>query len=109
MGAGSWGTALAMLWAKQGNDVTLWGHNPERIAQLEADRRNVAALPGAELPASVYLTSDFCAASEADLVVFVTPSTALRSVSTAIWPQLAKDAVLLSCTKGIEHGTGMRM
>ncbi|MFL6542211.1 MAG: NAD(P)H-dependent glycerol-3-phosphate dehydrogenase [Chthoniobacterales bacterium] len=109
IGAGSWGTALAILWAKQGNQVTLWGHNPERIGQLESDRHNLAALPGAELPSSVCLTSDLHAANGADLVVFVTPSTALRSVSIALRSLLARDAVLLSCTKGIEHGTGMRM
>ena len=37
IGAGSWGTALAILWAKRGNQITLWGHNPERIALLEAN------------------------------------------------------------------------
>lgn len=109
IGAGSWGTALAILWAKQGNDVTLWGHNEQRIAALASDRDKVAALPGAKLPQSIRLTSDLAAAEDADLIVFVTPSTALRSVATELRPLLGKETVLLSCTKGIEHGTGMRM
>ena len=109
LGAGGWGTALAIVWAKQGNDVLLWGHNPERTEQLRATRENSEYLPGATLPESITITSDISQCAGAELVVFVTPSTALRQVAEQLRPHVPKDAVLLSCTKGIEHGTGMRM
>ena len=109
LGAGGWGTALAILWAKQGNDILLWGHNPERAEQLRVTRENTEYLPGAQLPESITVTSDLSQTAGAELVVFVTPSTALRGVAEQIRPHVSKDAVLLSCTKGIEHGSGMRM
>jgi glycerol-3-phosphate dehydrogenase (NAD(P)+) len=109
LGAGGWGTALAIVWAKQGNQVLLWGHNPERAEQLRSTRENTEYLPGATLPESITVTSDISQAAGAELVVFVTPSTALRQVAEQLRPHVSKDAVLLSCTKGIEHGSGMRM
>ena len=109
LGAGGWGTALAVLWAKQGNEIVLWGHNPERAEQLRISRENVEYLAGVTLPDTVKVTSDIAQCDGAELVVFVTPSTALRNVATQLRPHVPGDAVLLSCTKGIEHGTGMRM
>ena len=109
LGAGSWGTALAVLWAKQGNDIVLWGHNPERAEQLRVTRENTDYLPGVALPDSVAVTSDISVCAGADLIVFVTPSIALREIAEQLRPHVSRDAVLLSCTKGIEHGTGMRM
>ncbi len=108
IGAGSWGSALAILWAARGNEITLWGHNPARIARL-AGARIVDSLAGAKLPDSVLLTTDLHDCAGAELVVIVTPSTAVREVATSLRPHVSRDAVLLSCTKGIEHGTGLRM
>ncbi len=109
LGAGGWGTALAILWAKRGNDVTLWGHNPERIERLRSTRENVDYLPGVTLPESICLTSSLADCASADLIVFVTPSTALRSVAQEIKNSLTSSSIFLSCTKGIEHGSGLRM
>jgi glycerol-3-phosphate dehydrogenase (NAD(P)+) len=109
LGAGSWGTALAVLWAKRGNAVTLWGHNQERTERLKATRENADYLPGVPLPPSIIVTSNLQDCSDADVIVFVTPSTAVRSIAEDLRPHLLKNAVLLSCTKGIEHGTGLRM
>ncbi len=109
LGAGSWGTALAVLWAKNGNQVSLWGHDPERAERLRVRRENTAYLPGVKLPDSVYVTSDLAHCAEADLIVVVTPSTAVRDIAQQLQPFLAKHAVLLSCTKGIEHGSGKRI
>ncbi len=109
LGAGSWGLALAGLWSKRGNEVVLWGHNPEHIALLESARENPDYLPGAKLPPAVAVTSDLSVCAGADLIVFVAPSIAVRSVAERVKPFVSKGAVLLSCTKGIEHGTGMRM
>ncbi|MBA2622813.1 MAG: NAD(P)-dependent glycerol-3-phosphate dehydrogenase [Chthoniobacterales bacterium] len=109
LGAGSWGTALAVLWAKGGHEIVLWGHDPGRVRRLRAIRENADYLPNVKLPASITVTSDIANCAGADLVVFVTPSIAVRSVAESIRLHLSAEAVLLSCTKGIEHGTGMRM
>jgi glycerol-3-phosphate dehydrogenase (NAD(P)+) len=109
LGAGSWGTALAVIWAKRGNEVTLWGHDEARTQRLHESRENGDYLPGVKLPPSIRVTSDIADCGGADLVVFVTPSVAVRAVAERIRPVLAGHPVLLSCTKGIEHGTGMRM
>ena len=110
LGAGGWGTALAGLWAKDGREIVLWGHNPERIERLRKTRENSDYLPGYKLPESVRLTSELRDCRNSSLVVFVVPSTAFRAIAEQFRKIISdNDAVLLSCTKGIEHGTGMRM
>ncbi len=110
LGAGGWGTALAVLWAKDGRDIFLWGHDMARLEQLRRTRENKVYLPGVEIPDSVRLTSDLKDCAGADLIVFVTPSTELRAIATRLREVITNEqAVLLSCTKGIEHGTGLRM
>ncbi|CAN5444398.1 NAD(P)H-dependent glycerol-3-phosphate dehydrogenase [soil metagenome] len=110
LGTGGWGTALAVLWAAQGHEIILWGHTPTRVAEIARSRQNPDFLPGVELPASVSLTSDLRDCAGASLIVFVTPSVALREVATSLQGQLHNNAVvLMSCTKGIEHGSGLRM
>ena len=110
IGAGGWGTALAVLWSKRGNAITLWGNNPERAAKLRETRENSEYLPGVKLADAIRVTSDIVDCSSADLIVFVTPSVALRSVAKRLQAaNLNSGAILLSGTKGIEHGSGMRM
>jgi glycerol-3-phosphate dehydrogenase (NAD(P)+) len=110
IGAGGWGTALAVLWSKRGNPITLWGNDPTRTARLRETRENSEYLPGVRLPDSIHVTSEIGDCTSADLIVFVTPSVALRAVATRLQAAGANSgAVLLSGTKGIEHGTGMRM
>ena len=53
VGAGGWGTALAVLWAKQGNEITLWGHDPARTEKIRETRENPDYLPGVKLPESI--------------------------------------------------------
>jgi len=110
LGTGGWGTALAILWASHGNEIILWGHTPERVETISRTRQNPEYLPGTELPPNVSLTSELSDCAAADLIVFVTPSVALREVASLLRAKLENaSAVLMSCTKGIEHGTGMRM
>jgi glycerol-3-phosphate dehydrogenase (NAD(P)+) len=110
VGAGGWGTALAGLWANDGRQVFLWGHDADRIARMEKTRENSEYLPGVEIPRPVCVTSELGDCAGADLIVLVTPSTALREITIRVRQMLGDtDAVLLSCTKGIEHRTGMRM
>ena len=111
IGAGSWGTALASLWAEDGRPISLWGNNAERIARVQETRENTDYLPGVRLPENVCATHDLGECKGADLIVFVTPSMALRDIAVRVREAGVKEsgAVLLSCTKGIEHGSGMRM
>ena len=62
LGAGGWGTALAVLWSKRGNAITLWGHNPERAARLRETRENKEYLPGVKIPEAIAVTSDIATA-----------------------------------------------
>jgi glycerol-3-phosphate dehydrogenase (NAD(P)+) len=110
IGAGSWGTALAALWAKDGRLISLWGNNAERINRVQRSRENTEYLSGVQLPDNIRATHELSDCGEADLIVFVTPSTALREIATRVRNAGVSDnGVLLSCTKGIEHGSGMRM
>ena len=109
LGAGGWGTALALAWAKDGRKIVLWGHNVQRIEQLRENRENVDYLPGFKLPDNVKVTNDASDCARSSLVVFVVPSTAFRVIAEQFRKIIDSNAILLSCTKGIEHGTGMRM
>jgi glycerol-3-phosphate dehydrogenase (NAD(P)+) len=110
IGAGGWGTALSVIWARHGLAISLCGNDPSRVEQLRASRENNAYLPGVDLPEAISLTSDLHSCADADLIVFVTPSTALRETAARLAEvKINSKAVLLSCIKGIEHGTGKRM
>jgi glycerol-3-phosphate dehydrogenase (NAD(P)+) len=109
LGAGGWGTALARMWGTAGRPTVLWGHNAKRIEQLRTTRENSDYLPGFKLPKDVHVTNEVNDCAECSLIVFVVPSTAFRDISDQFRDVVRQDAILLSCTKGIEHGTGMRM
>jgi len=110
LGTGGWGTALAVLWASRGNEIILWGHTPQRVKEIARSRQNPDYLPNTQVPPNVCLTSELGDCVAADLIVFVTPSVALREVASSLRAELKTEAgILMSCTKGIEHGTGMRM
>jgi glycerol-3-phosphate dehydrogenase (NAD(P)+) len=77
---------------------------------MRETRENAEYLPGVKLPESIHVTSEIADCLRADLIVFVTPSVALRSVATRLHDVgLDTETILLSGTKGIEHGTGLRM
>jgi glycerol-3-phosphate dehydrogenase (NAD(P)+) len=110
IGAGSWGTALAALWGTDGRPISLWGNDQQRIARVQMSRENPDYLPGVHLPPNVHATHEFADCGNADFVVFVTPSVAMRQIAGRVRAAGIKEkAVLLSCTKGIEHGAGLRM
>jgi glycerol-3-phosphate dehydrogenase (NAD(P)+) len=110
IGAGGWGTALSVIWAKRGHAVLLWGNSAARIEQIQRTRENAVYLPGVALPKAIGLTSQLRDCAEADLIVFATPSTVVREIGARFQSHLSNDdAVLLSCVKGLEHGTGKRM
>jgi glycerol-3-phosphate dehydrogenase (NAD(P)+) len=110
LGAGAWGTALAWLWGKDGRQISLWARNVDRARVMQKTRENSDHFPGLKLPESVEVTSELTSCARADLIVFVMPSTALREIAGRLRKVIRNvGTVFLSCTKGIEHGSGMRM
>ena len=111
LGAGAWGTALAISLARRGgHQVTLWAHSPAHADQLTDTGENVSYLPGFTIPADVHITSDLPASIfETNIIVSVTPSQFLRETITHIAPLLTRDQIILSASKGIEERTNLRM
>lgn len=108
MGAGSWGTAFALVLSDAGNDVTMWARRPELAAAINAEHRNPDYFPSIELPESLTAVSDPQQAMEgAEFVVLAVVSQSLR-VNLSHWP-IPADAIVVSLAKGIELGTGLRM
>jgi len=110
LGAGSWGTAFALVAADAGNEVCLWARREEVAATIRRTHENPDYLPGIVLPEAVTATHDVAAAlAGADVVAFVTPSQTFRA-NLAEWaPHLPDEAVLVSLMKGVELGTLKRM
>lgn len=109
VGAGSWGTALALAAARAGCAVTLWGRDGAQMQAMALSRRNARYLPEVELPASIRPTSDPRALRDADFTLLVTPAQSLRAVAGALAGVLGADAPVVLCAKGIERGTGALM
>lgn len=106
LGAGSWGTALAIVLAKAGHDVTLWTRRPEAAAFMASHRRNEYYLPGAHLPESLHITDDIEeAVAERGVWVFATPSQAVRDCAQRVRAFATNDVLCVSVAKGIENGT----
>jgi glycerol-3-phosphate dehydrogenase (NAD(P)+) len=110
LGAGSWGTALAIHLAGIGRTVRLWGRDAALMQELAAARANPAYLPHATFPVSLEPTADLSRALEgARYVVVAVPSHGLRAVVRAAFPALSPDAAIVSATKGLETDTLQRM
>ncbi len=107
-GSGGWGTALAILLLKNGHDVTLWSYCEEESRSLAQTHRN-PFLPEIELPQALKFTFELSSAQDKEMVVFATPSFAVRSTARSFAPYLQKEAVIVSVTKGIEDDSGCRM
>jgi glycerol-3-phosphate dehydrogenase (NAD(P)+) len=107
LGAGSYGTALAIQLARLGNDTRLWGRDPEHMRKLEAERANAEYLPGCKFPPSLKPVADLRAAVQgADDVLLAVPSHALHPVLRTVAPMLKPAQGIASAVKGIEPETG---
>ncbi len=111
LGAGAWGTALAISLARRGgHEIMLWSHSPVLAATMAQTGRNATYLPSATLPGSIHVTADLpVAIFEADILLCVTPSQHLRGVVSHIAPLLTRNQILLSASKGLEDGSFLRM
>ncbi|GGA89059.1 glycerol-3-phosphate dehydrogenase [NAD(P)+] [Neiella marina] len=107
LGAGSYGTALALLIARNGHQTLLWGHEADHVERLQADRENKEFLPGVEFPDTLAVTNDIAeAASACNTILVVVPSFAFAEVLKRIQPHLQEGARVAWATKGLEAETG---
>jgi len=107
LGAGSWGTALALLLARNGHDVHLWGRDSTAMAAMTRDRHNHRYLPEYEFPDAITPSADLAAALHgADLVVVVVPSNAFRSTLESVLAHAATTVDLVWATKGFDPRSG---
>ena len=109
LGAGSWGTALAIHLARVGHAVRLWARNAEVVATLRRDRAH-RSHPGVDLPPPLEVTHDMAAACDgAEAVVVACPSHAVRSLAGAVTQHAARSALVVSTAKGIETDSRLTM
>ncbi|HKQ78839.1 MAG TPA: NAD(P)H-dependent glycerol-3-phosphate dehydrogenase [Blastocatellia bacterium] len=110
IGAGSWGTALALVAARAGNRVRLWAHSPEVATMLRRERQNKIYLPGFVLPDSIEPTGALTEAmAGAEIVITVTPSHVCREIYAQMLDHARPRMIFVNASKGIEVETGMRM
>jgi glycerol-3-phosphate dehydrogenase (NAD(P)+) len=107
LGAGSWGTALALQAARNGCETMLWGHNPQHISQVKQARENQRYLAGFNFPANLYVTDNLQqAVSFSELILLAVPSHAFKNTLIAIQPFLTENSQIAWATKGFDSETG---
>ncbi|MGM0507710.1 MAG: NAD(P)H-dependent glycerol-3-phosphate dehydrogenase [Fusobacteriota bacterium] len=110
MGAGSWGTTLAILLAKKGNDVTLWEYMPEVAEKLKKDRENKTYLKGVKFPDNLKVTNNTeNLLSDVNYLVFSVPSQYLRNIVKLVASQMREELTIVDTGKGIEIDTQKRL
>jgi glycerol-3-phosphate dehydrogenase (NAD(P)+) len=106
VGAGAWGTALGLLLSKNGHQVTLWGHHPENLREMQRRRENQTYLPGVPLPEWNYSSVLPAALEKAEAAVIAVPSKAFREIASQFG---SFRGLLVTVTKGVEFETGLTM
>lgn len=111
IGSGAWGTALALTAAQNGDPVVIWTYRETEAAIIRETRHSLSPVKGAmPLPTNVTVTSDWADVAGADLVIVVVPSVVMRSVAQSLSEaRLADNAVVVTCSKGIEKDTNLLM
>jgi glycerol-3-phosphate dehydrogenase (NAD(P)+) len=105
IGAGAWGTALALVCARAGLNVILQAREPEVVESITARRVNEAFLPGVVLDERISVTADLSGLADCDLILAVPPAQFMRSTLEAYRPHHRADVPVVLCSKGIERGT----
>jgi glycerol-3-phosphate dehydrogenase (NAD(P)+) len=110
LGAGSWGTALAVHATGLGHEVVLWTRSPERAAAMRAARRNERDLPGLNFPKNLSVSHELtkCLGGR-EAAVLAVPSQSMREILSAAAPLLGGGTLLLNVSKGLEHDSHKRM
>ena len=108
IGAGAFGTALALVAHRAGRDVTLWGRNANEVEAIAAERENARYLRGVDIPEAIELTADLTRCGGADLWLLAVPAQATRVVAAMLVPEMRSDVPVVACAKGLEHESGRR-
>ncbi|MFA5983491.1 MAG: NAD(P)H-dependent glycerol-3-phosphate dehydrogenase [Methylococcaceae bacterium] len=107
LGAGSWGTALAILAARNGCQTLLWGHKPEHMAALAKDRQNTRFLPGLDFPEELSLTSNIADIGHfSDTILVAVPSHAFKDTLSLLKPHVTEKVSIAWATKGFNPHNG---
>lgn len=110
LGAGSWGSALAVLLHNNGNSVTLWSALEEEVTLLQEKREHPVKLPGVRLPEEIFITSDLKGSLDgADVAVLAVPSPFTRSTAAMMAPYVKNGQVIVNVAKGVEEHTLMTL
>lgn len=110
LGAGSWGTALALLLHNNGHDVTIWSINKDEVELLQNERENKSKLPGVILPNEMKITNDLEEGmKDKDFLVLAVPSIFVRSTARSMKPFIKEGQIIVDVAKGIEETTLMTL
>lgn len=110
LGAGSWGTALALLLCNNGHEVTVWSISPDEVEMLRTTREHKSKLPGVKIPEGIAFTSELKEGIRGmDLVVLAVPSPFTRSTARNMAPFVSEGQIIVSVAKGIEEKTLMTL
>ena len=106
VGAGAWGTALAITARRAGRDVTIWGYESETVADIEQNRRNEIYLHGISLDPAIKATARLNDVANCDLLLLATPAQHARKIVSTLAPHLKTEQILVICSKGLEQSSG---
>lgn len=110
LGAGSWGTALAVLLCDNGHEVTLWSIDKREVAMIDEKREQVEKLPGVMIPDRIAVTNDLEGSiAEREILVLAVPSIYIRSTAKLMAPYVKDNQIIVNVAKGIEESTLMNM
>jgi len=109
LGSGSWGTAIAIMLAENGNNVTLWSYSQTECAALELHGENLPFLPGFPIPKAVSFTTELAHCADADIVVCALPSFAVRGVISRFASHAKPGKIVLNLSKGLENESLMTL
>lgn len=108
IGAGSWGTTLAKIVAEKNIPTMLWARNADLCVRLEQERENKDYLPNVQLPPNIVFTNSLSEIAKNEIILFVTPSHATRSVAHELKKFNLQNKILVTCSKGLELETLLR-
>ncbi|PCJ58942.1 MAG: glycerol-3-phosphate acyltransferase [Rhodospirillaceae bacterium] len=109
VGAGAWGTALALAVRRAGSETVLYAHEPSTVAAIQNTHENPTFLPGIQIDADIQATGDLGVVAKADILLLAAPAQHLRTTCEALAPYAKPETPLIICAKGIEEKSGALM